>query len=187
MMWSESLSCVWLFAASSTIQSIEFSRLEYRNGRLSLYQGIFSTQGSNQVSHFAGRLFTSWVTRIAQEYWMGSISLLQQIFPIQDSNWGFLYCRSIIHHWGIGEAWRLYDKHENMYFLRISCSVQFSHSVVSDFLRPHESQHTRPPCPSLTPGVYPNSCPSSRWCHPAISSSVVPFSSYPQFLPISGC
>jgi len=56
-------------------------------------------------------------------------------------------------------------------------SVQFSHSVVSDSLQPHRSQHTRPPCPSPTPRVHPNSCPSSRWCHPAISSSVVPFSS----------
>ena len=57
---------------------------------------------------------------------------------------------------------------------------QFSSSVVSDSLWPHESQHARPPCPSQTPGVYSNSCPSSRWCHPAISSSVVPFSSCPQ-------
>ena len=65
-------------------------------------------------------------------------------------------------------------------------SVQFSHSVVSDSLWPHYLQHTRPPCPSPTPGVYSNSCPSSRWCHPAISSSVVPFSSYPQSLPASG-
>ena len=65
-------------------------------------------------------------------------------------------------------------------------SVQFSHSVVSDSLRPHESQHARPPCPSPTPGVYSNPCPSSRWCHPAISSSVVPFSSCPQSLPASG-
>ena len=65
-------------------------------------------------------------------------------------------------------------------------SVQFSCSVVSDSLRPHESQHARPPCPSPTPGVYSNSCPSSRWCHPAISSSVIPFSSCPQSLPASG-
>ena len=65
-------------------------------------------------------------------------------------------------------------------------SVQLSCSVVSNSLRPHESQHTRPPCPSPTPGVYPNSCPLSRWCHPAISSSVVPFSSCPQSLPASG-
>ena len=65
-------------------------------------------------------------------------------------------------------------------------SVQFSRSVVSDSLRPHESQHARPPCPSPTPRVYSNSCPSSQWCHPAISSSVVPFSSYPQSLSASG-
>ena len=65
-------------------------------------------------------------------------------------------------------------------------SVQFSHSVVSDSLQPHEWQHTRPPCPSPTPGVYSNSCPSSWWCHPAISSSVVPFSSCLQSFPASG-
>ena len=65
-------------------------------------------------------------------------------------------------------------------------AVQFSRSVVSNSLRPHESQHARPPCPSPTPGVHPNSCPSSRWCHPAISSSVVPFSSCPQSFPASG-
>ena len=58
-------------------------------------------------------------------------------------------------------------------------SVQFSHSVASDSLRPHGLQHARPPCPSPSPGVYPNSCPLSRWCHPAISSSVVPFFSCP--------
>ena len=63
-------------------------------------------------------------------------------------------------------------------------SVQFSCSVASDSLRPHES-HARHPCPSQTPGVYSNSCLSSRWCHPAISSSVVPFSSFPQSLPAS--
>ena len=65
-------------------------------------------------------------------------------------------------------------------------SVHFSHSVISDSLQPHESQHARPPCPSPTPGVSPNSCASNRWCHPAISSSVVPFSSCPQSLPASG-
>ena len=65
-------------------------------------------------------------------------------------------------------------------------SIQFSCSVVSDSLRPHESQHARPPCPSPTPGVHLNSCPSSQWCHPAISSSVIPFSSCPQSLLASG-
>ena len=64
--------------------------------------------------------------------------------------------------------------------------VQFIRSVVSDSLRPHESQHARPSCPSPTPRVYQNSCPSSQWCHPTISSSVIPFSSCPQSLPASG-
>ena len=64
-------------------------------------------------------------------------------------------------------------------------SVQFSRSVVSISLRPHELQHSRPPCPSPTPGVHSDSHPSSPWCHPAISSSVIPFSSCPQSLPAS--
>ena len=67
-----------------------------------------------------------------------------------------------------------------------SVSYQFSRSVVSDSLWPHEPQHARPPCPSPTPRVYPNPCPSSQWCHPAISSSVIAFSSCPQSLPASG-
>ena len=65
-------------------------------------------------------------------------------------------------------------------------SVQFSRSVVPDSSRPHESQHAKPPCPSPTPRVYPKSCPLSQWCHLAISSSVVPFSSCPQSFPASG-
>ena len=64
-------------------------------------------------------------------------------------------------------------------------SVQSSHSVMSDSLPPHEKQHARPPCPSPTPGVHSDSRSSSQWCHPAISSSVVPFSSCPQSLPAS--
>ena len=64
-------------------------------------------------------------------------------------------------------------------------SDQISRSVVSDFLWPHESQHARPPCPSPTPGVHTDSHPSSQWCHPAISSSAIPFSSCPQSLPAS--
>ena len=70
--------------------------------------------------------------------------------------------------------------------LLASSTVQFIRSAVSNSLQPHESQHARPPCPSPTPRVYSNSCPSSHWCHPAISSSVVPFSSWPQSLPASG-
>ena len=79
---------------------------------------------------------------------------------------------------------------DNWYVYILSClvqfsSVHFSRSVVSDSLQPHELQHTKAPCPSPTPGVHSDSCPSSQWCHPAISSSVAPFSSCPQSLPAS--
>ena len=74
----------------------------------------------------------------------------------------------------------------NLYPMNVFSSVQFSGSVVSNSLRPHESQHSRPSCPSPTPRVHSDSCPSSRWCHPATSSSIVPFSSCPQSLPASG-
>ena len=69
---------------------------------------------------------------------------------------------------------------------RLHGSVQFSRSVMSDSLRPHEPQHTRPLCPSPTHGAYSNSCPLSRWCHPTISSPVAPFSSCLQSCPASG-
>ena len=72
-----------------------------------------------------------------------------------------------------------------IFFIVQFSSVQFSHSVMSDSSWPHELQHARPPCPSPTPGVHSDSHPSSRWCHPAISSSVVPFSSCLQSLPAS--
>ena len=84
--------------------------------------------------------------------------------------------------------WAYYQKPSvHLWSCLVSQSVsQFSRSVMSNSLRPHESQHARPPCPSPTPGVHSNSCPSSQWCHQAISSSVVPFSSCPQSLPASG-
>ena len=72
-----------------------------------------------------------------------------------------------------------------MQMVCITLSDQISRSVVSNFLRPHESQHARHPCPSPTPGVHSDSGPSSQWCHPAISSSGIPFSSCPQSLPAS--
>ena len=78
------------------------------------------------------------------------------------------------------------EKKSNHFYQIIISSVQFHYSIVSDSLQPHELQHARPPCPSPTPEVYSNSYPSSRWCHPAISSSVIPFSSCPQSLPESG-
>ena len=69
-------------------------------------------------------------------------------------------------------------------YISIRCSVEFSSSVMSDSLWPHEPQHTRPPCPSPTPRVHPNPCPLCQWCHPTISSSVIPFSC-PQSFPAS--
>ena len=74
---------------------------------------------------------------------------------------------------------------EHFFSIHSSVNWHFSRSVVSDSLRPHESQHARPPCPSPTPRVYSNSCTSSWWCHPTISSSVVPFSSCLQSSPAS--
>ena len=80
----------------------------------------------------------------------------------------------------------MYMVYATVYTAFTLCSVQFSPSVLSDSLWPHGLQHARPPCPSPTPRVYPNPCPMSRWCHPAISSSVVPFYSCPQSFPASG-
>ena len=93
----------------------------------------------------------------------------------------------LIHDTNIYESHKMYanlkkpDKRDYIF-----SSVQFSRSVMSDSLRPHGPQHTRPPCLLPTPGVYLNSCPLSRWCHPTISSSVIPFSSCPQSFPASG-
>ena len=83
--------------------------------------------------------------------------------------------------WDHKDSTYIYSKSMNLVLI----SVQFSHSVVSDSLQPHEPQHARPPCPSPTPRVHPNTCPLSWWCHPTISSSVIPFSSYPQSFPAS--
>ena len=92
-------------------------------------------------------------------------------------------------HWS-GLPWHIRKSYKVLYGPPISFSVfhsvQFSHSVVSDSLPPHEPQHARPPCPSPTPEVHPIPCLFSRWCHPTISSSVFPFSFYPQSFPASG-
>ena len=91
-------------------------------------------------------------------------------------------CNEIIRCWLLGDkaVTNLDSILKNRY------AVQFSRSAVPDFLKPHEPQHARPACPSPTPRVHPNPCPSSQWCHPTISSSVVPFSSCPQSFPASG-
>ena len=103
-----------------------------------------------------------------QEYWSGSYSFSRGSSQTRDQIHVSCIGRWILYHWPIS-----------------SVSLQFSCSVMSDSLRPHESQHTRPPCPSPTPRVHSDSHPSSQWCYPAISSSVVPFSSCPQSLPAS--
>ena len=97
---------------------------------------------------------------------------LQGIFQTQGLNPSLLHCRQFFYHY------------HHLRSLQFS-SVQFSCSVMSDSLRPHESQHARPLCPSPTPGVHSDSRPSSQWCHPAVSSSVIAFSSCPQSLPAS--
>ena len=98
-----------------------------------------------------------------------------------------MLCYSTVMHCDIIEIWETFCPHSIdfcLFCVRLS-SVQFGRSVMSDSLRPHESQHARPSCLSPTPGVHSNSRPSSWWCHPVISSSVVPFSSCPQSLPAS--
>ena len=105
-----------------------------------------------------------------QEYWSGLLFFLQGIFLTRGLNLSLMYCRQILYHLSHQGS----SSHTS--------SVQFSRSVMSDSLRPHELQHARPPWPSPTPGVHSDSHPSSQWCHPAISSSVVPFSSGPQSL-----
>ena len=102
---------------------------------------------------------------------VGCCSLLQRVFPTQ----GLDSCLLLLLHWQADSLPLVPPGNP----LKSYSSVQFSRSVVSDSLRPHESQHTRPPCLSPTPGLHSNSCPSSQWCHIAISSSVVPFS-FPQ-------
>ena len=86
----------------------------------------------------------------------------------------------------MGKRFKKKKKKRHQKNCKQSDSVQFSCSVMSDSLRPHEPQHARPPCPSPTPRVHPNPCPLSRWCHPTISSSVIPFSSRLQSFPASG-
>ena len=128
---------------------------------------------------------------------MSSLYKLGHVVILSKSNWLILLLKCILY--TILSAW--VDSKSPSHFLsnfdgrkstetleknRNTTSVQFNRSVVSDSLWPHEPQHARPPCPSPTPGVYPNPCPLSWWCHPTISSSVVPFSSCPQSLPASG-
>ena len=101
---------------------------------------------------------------------------------MQSLDWGSTAINTSV--WWV--LWYVLSCHRRKYSAdEDDCSVQFSHSVMFDSLRPHEPQHVRPPCPSPTPRTHPNPCPLSRWCHPTISSSVIPFSSCPQSFPAS--
>ena len=149
--------------------------------------------------------FSMWYQFRWKYFW----SLLCQIFIVCDHNMIIILLKSIFSSTVIdtGISWlSIYPPLEFLYWkvyifyvsfllmdtISVLLTVQFSHSVVSDSLRPHESQHARPPCPLPTPGVYSNSCPSSQWCHPAIwmvwmdPASVIPFTSFPHSLPTSG-
>ena len=120
---------------------------------------------------FYNTFFSFWALASVSDYTFTSLSVLLEVllFPSTDC-----------------QHRELRDHIQPSSLCQSTLSVQFSRSVVSDSLQPHEPQHARPPCPSPTPRAYPNSCPLSQWCHPIILSSVVPFSSCPQSFPASG-
>ena len=119
--------------------------------------------------------------------WLESLKILEKGLPWRSSGWNSELPLQQLGVWSLIRELRSCMPHSmaNIFLTKIN-SVQFSCWVESDSLQPHEVQHARPPCPSPTPGVHPDSCASSQWCHLAISSSVVPFSSYLQSLPASG-
>ena len=107
------------------------------------------------------------------------------ISPNQKTFFKILNSNSQLVHWVLTMVKRTCSEKNLIMCNHEICSVQFSHSIMSDCLWPHALQHARPPCPSPTLGVHSNSCPLSRWCHPIISSTVVPFSSHLQSFPAS--
>ena len=119
--------------------------------------------GSQRVGH-------DWVTFIFTFFY---VSLKNEFSERQSDRW-------------VEDIFREKHSTNTVWAISEDSSVQFSHSVMSDSLRPHESQHARPPCPSPTPGVHSHSPPLSQWCHPTISSSVIPFASCPLSFPASG-
>ena len=129
-------------------------------------------------------------------FWWGPSSWLvdSPFLTVSSCGWEIphveaLWCLFLTHYW-LGDFYRNQHLGLAIFLLAsqklILSSVQFSHSVVSKSLQPHGLQHARPPCPSPTPRVYSDSCPFSQWCHLAISSSVIPFSSCLQSFPASG-
>ena len=134
---------------------------------------------------------------LGQDTGVGSLSLLQGIFPTQGSKPGLPHCRRILYQLSDKRGWLFSLYINTVILLYTTLPLRFSYKKINiliiSFQFSHVQlfatlwlQHSRPPCPSPTPRVYSNSYPLSRWCHPAISSSVVPFSSYLQSFPASG-
>ena len=121
-------------------------------------------------------------------FWSFSITSFHSNSPVSRGSWMnslfsvWTFCHNSSHALSYHGISFLFHSFYSVQF----SSVHFSHSVMSYSLWPHEPQHVKPPCPSPTPGVHPNPCPLCQWCHPTISSSVVPFSSCPQSFPASG-
>ena len=143
--------------------------------------GVLECIESQRVSHGI-ETEQKWVPGSHENYLFSlCLSLLYCLVVVPDENYPISLYLSFLILLTLKLFFSLYFIHHSGkldMFIQIR-SDQISHSVVSNSLRPHELQHTRPPCPPPTPGVHPDSCPSSQWCHPAISSSVVPFSSCP--------
>ena len=151
---------------------------------LSLFQGIFTTQGLNPgLPHCRWILGPAEPERKPKNTGVSNLSLLQQIFPTQESNRCLLHVQWILYQLSYQGSPTIYKGLSKS----VRHMIQFSSVVQScPTLWPHGLQHARPPCPSPTSGVHPNLCPLSRQCHPTIPSSVIPFSSCPQSFPASG-
>ena len=180
--WSTLCNPMYCSSPGSSVYGILQARTLERV-TIPFFRGSSWPRDQTQVSWIAGRSFTTWAAREA-------------------GDWTRVPCigKQILNQWTTSDVPTSKIEPHAVMWKRGACgghisipmpapdntsSVQFSHSVVSDSLRPHELQHARPPYPSPTPGVHSDSRPSSRWCHQAISSSVIPFSSCPQSFPAS--
>ena len=144
---------------------------------------LFSLQAAWPISVW----WRSHSTRVSSQYCPIELSaVMEKSLPVL-SNMAATSHMWLLGTWNKASATEVLNCSFNSIYIKVATfgSVQFSRSVVSDSLQPHESQHARPPCPSPTPGVHSDSRPLSQWCHPDISSSVIPFSSCPQSLPAS--
>ena len=149
-------------------------------------RGSSQPRDRTQLSHISSRFFTIWAPREAQEYWSGQPTPSPEELPDPGIKLGSPALQlSYQGSHSITMSWKVSSNKKESALIHVT-SVQFSCSVVSSSLWPHGLQHARLPCPSPAFGAYSNSCPQSWWCHPTISFSAVPFSSWLQFFPSSG-